>query len=106
MSHYDNCRESAKWVELKREAYDLYATELNQLGSAVELIKALANGYGEDGSEKHDGFYATTTPRQACDRWLQDNGYECESSRAAQRDIKLAKINAEIDRLQKEKEAL
>ena len=88
------------------EPVSYYEAELNQLGSAVELIKAIANGYGEDGSENHDGFYATTTPRQACDRWLMDNGYECEATRAAQKAKRLEQLNKEIERLQKEKESL
>ncbi len=100
MSHYDSCREAEKLTNSKKEAHSYYEAELNQLGKAVELIKALANGYSVDYGN------LDTTPKQICDRWLQDNGYECESSRAAQRDIKLAKINAEIERLQKEREAL
>lgn len=88
------------------EAYSYYEAELNQLGSAIELIKAIANGYGEDGSEASAGLWATTTPRQACDKWLMDNGYECEASRVAQKVKKLAEIEAQIAKLQQEKDKL
>lgn len=85
---------------------DDYWHKLNQLGRAVELIKAIANGYGEDGGEAHGGSWATTTPRQACDKWLMGNGYECEATRSAQKAKRLKQLNEEIERLQKEKESL
>jgi hypothetical protein len=103
MSHYDSCREADKWTEGKREAYSYYGVELNQLGSAVELIKAIANGLGVDGFE---GLPPMTTPAQACDRWLMDNGYECEATRQAQKQKKLKQLNDEIARLEQERDAL
>lgn len=106
MGHYDDCRESANWVDRKKEAYDYYKRELTQLSSAIELIKAIANGYGEDGSEIHDGMYATTTPRNACDKWLMDNGYECEATRQAQRIKRRIEVDNQIERLKQEKKAL
>lgn len=103
MGHYDSCRETELRGNSKKEAYSYYEAELNQLGSAVQLIKAIANGHGEDG---HKGQFSTTTPRQACDKWLMDNGYECEATRAAQKAKKLAEIEAQIAKLEKEKKEL
>lgn len=97
MGHYDDCREAANWVDRKREAYGYYDRELAQLGSAIELIKAIANGHE---------MYATTTPRSACDKWLMDNGYECEATRAAQKAKKRAEIDEKIRQLEEERKEL
>jgi hypothetical protein len=88
------------------ETASYYSVRMNQLSSAVELIKALANGLGEDGGKAHGGSWATTTPSQACDKWLMDNGYECEATRAAQNAKKLAELEAQIAKLQQEKDKL
>lgn len=106
MGHYDSYRETEKWVIAKREASQYYERELNQLGGAVQLIKAIAKGYGEDGGEAHGGSWATTTPGQACDKWLMNNGYECEATQAAQKAKKLAEIEEKIAKLEKEKAEL
>lgn len=75
----------------------------NQLGLAVELIKAIANGYGEDGT---NGNFATTTVRQACDQWLDKHGYPCESSKRRQRERRAEQLDQEIAKLQQERESL
>lgn len=106
MSHYDSCREAEVWANSKKEAYSYYEVELSQLGSAVELIKAIANGYGEDGGEAHGGSWATATPRQACDKWLMDHGYECEATRMAQRMKRRVEIDSQIEKLKKERASL
>jgi hypothetical protein len=78
----------------------------NRYGTAVELIKAIANGLGEDGSRAHGGGFATTTPAQACDNWLEHNGMECEASRRRQRERRAEQLDAEIERLRAERAAL
>lgn len=80
-----------------------HESNLNRYGSAVELIKAIANGHGEDGA---DGSFATTTPRQACDAWLERNGLECEASKRRQRELRAERLDAEIAKLRAEREAL
>lgn len=81
-------------------SYDQHWNTANKLGKAVELIKAIANGHGEDG---HNGQFSTTPPRQACDKWLMDNGYPCEATRAAQKAKKLAETDEKIKRLEEER---
>lgn len=99
MSHH------GREYEEDKVSVDDYWYRSNMLGRAVELIKAIANGYGENVSELPT-LLGERTPRQACDTWLQDNGYECEATRAAQKAKRIKQLDEEIERLQKEKESL
>jgi hypothetical protein len=76
---------------------------LNRYGSAVELIKALASGFGEDG---HNGQFATTSPKQACNAWLERHGFDCEATRRRERERRAIEIDAEIERLRAERAKL
>jgi hypothetical protein len=70
----------------------------------LELIKAIANGLGTPDSRSEPG--RRTTPAQACDRWLETNGFECEASRRRQRERRAEQLDAEIARLRAEREKL
>lgn len=71
----------------------------NKYGTAVELIKAIANGFGTI----HD---TGTTPQKACDGWLERNGFECEASKKRQRERRAEQLDAEIERLRAERAKL
>lgn len=75
------------------------ARNSNQLGTAVELIKAIANGF----NSKRGGGPA---PHVQCDSWLEQHGYDCEATRRKQRERRATELDEEIARLQKEREAL
>ncbi len=45
-------------------------------------------------------------PHVLCDRWLELNGFDCEASRRRQREQRAVQLDAEIERLRKEREAL
>lgn len=92
--------------EVDRDHIRDLAAAANEYRSAVELIKAIANGLGTDGSRAHGGNYATTTPQQACDNWLERNGFECEASKRRQRELRAEQLDKEIERLRAERSRL
>ncbi len=69
------------------------AREHDRLYSAVRVIRAIAK------NEKAD-------PSATCDAWLERNGFDCEASRRRQREQRAVQLDAEIERLRKEREAL
>lgn len=70
----------------------------NQLGSAIELIRAIAHGFC--GEEQH------MTVAQVADRWLEQNGLECKATAQRQRDRRADELDKEIARLLKERESI
>jgi hypothetical protein len=70
----------------------------NQLGSAVELIRAIAHGY--------TGAGVRDSVDQVADKWLEQNGFECKATAQRQRDRRADELDKEIARLQKEREQL
>ncbi len=96
MSHHG--REGERDLDDIRECH-----ACNNLGRAIELIKALANGHGEDGA---NGSYATGTPAQICDAWLDRNGYESKASERKQRERRAAELDAQIEKLRAERSKL
>jgi hypothetical protein len=81
MSHHG--REDEREVE---------CTYCGPYGSAIELIKAIANGLD--------------SPAPACDTWLERNGFECKASKQRQRDRRADELDAEIARLREERAKL
>lgn len=64
-----------------------------KLRTAVKLISDIAENRKMD-------------PSAAADTWLDRNGYDCESSRRRQRERRAEQLDAEIARLQAEREKL
>jgi hypothetical protein len=91
---------------VNEEKYRKLEHASNQLGSALELIRAIANGYGTPEGEFREGF-AMPTARQACDNWLDEHGYDgSEAGRRRKKEAEAKKIDAKIAALLKEKEEL
>ncbi len=76
-----------------REGLDEYEPNQADWHGALQLIQAIAK------NEKAD-------PSAACDAWLERNGFDCEASRRRQRERRVEQLDAEIERLRKEREAL
>ena len=70
-----------------------YAGDTAKLKSAVDLITAISKDLvGDTGC--------------ACDTWLENNGYDCETKRRERRAAKAAELDAEIERLRAERARL
>jgi hypothetical protein len=72
----------------------------NKFGTAVELIKAIANGLRV--GDRGRGL----TPQTACDTWLESNGFECQASKKRQRERRAEQLDAEIAKLRAERAKL
>lgn len=94
MSHHGREDERAECT------VDWHEANLNRYGSAVELIKAIAN---RGASPKRDGGPA---PHVLCDRWLEAHGFDCDASRKRQREQRAIELDAEIERLRAERAKL
>ena len=70
------------------------AQNANMLKSAVNLITALSKGVG------------LPNIVSTCDAWLDSNGFDCAASRKRQRERRAEQLDAEIERLRKERAAL
>jgi hypothetical protein len=86
MSHYDSCRDTPCQSTAAECNY-----VSNQLGTAVELITAIANGL------------PLSAARAAADTWLEKNGYPSKTSETRKRVARAEKLDAEIARLQEER---